>query len=169
LVQPGHAFVLDPSRPWAARLAHHLEYAEQRRRGTFLQGRVEEANAVEVIGGRGLRHIQRTNALMIITAPPTATMASSSAVCRCTGRRSTRALARNAPGNATQPISSATATTCAVTAPASPITARRGSTRLRNAAVRLELVNSADSERIGTTGSGPTIGTSTSGKSAPVP
>jgi hypothetical protein len=41
--------------------------------------------------------------------------------------------------------------------------------RGQNAATRLELVNSADSERIGTTGSAPTIGTSTSGISAPVP
>src|SRR6476469_3823446 len=41
--------------------------------------------------------------------------------------------------------------------------------RGQNAATRLVLVNSADKERIGTTGSAPTIGTSTSGINAPVP
>ena len=45
------------------------------------------------------------------------TTASRIAVCTCTGSRSTSALARNAPGNATTPISSATATTFGVTAP----------------------------------------------------
>src|SRR3954470_21769702 len=41
--------------------------------------------------------------------------------------------------------------------------------RGQNAATRLVLVNSADKERIGTTGSAPMIGTSTSGINAPVP
>ena len=50
------------------------------------------------------------------------TTASRIAVCTCTGSRSTIALARNAPGNATQPISSATATTLASTAPNTPNT-----------------------------------------------
>ena len=36
--------------------------------------------------------------------------------------RSTKALARNAPGSATTPISNAKASTCAVTTPASPNT-----------------------------------------------
>ena len=47
--------------------------------------------------------------------------------------------------------------------------ARRKSAYLKNAANRLVLVNSAEIAMIGTTGSGPTIGTSTSGINAPVP
>ena len=49
------------------------------------------------------------------------------------------------------------------------MTARRQSITSRNANERLELVNSAEIAMIGTTGSAPTIGTSTSGISAPVP
>ena len=48
------------------------------------------------------------------SATPPITTASRIAVCTCIGSRSTIALARNAPGNATTPISSATATTLAV-------------------------------------------------------
>ena len=47
--------------------------------------------------------------------------------------------------------------------------ARRQSITWRNANARLVLVNSAEIAMIGTTGSAPTIGTSTSGISAPVP
>jgi hypothetical protein len=46
---------------------------------------------------------------------------------------------------------------------------RRQSAYLENANTRLELVNIADTAMIGTTGSAPTSGTSTSGISAPVP
>ena len=49
------------------------------------------------------------------------------------------------------------------------IAARRQSMRWRNANARLVLVNNAEIAMIGTTGSAPTIGTSTSGISAPVP
>jgi hypothetical protein len=52
LVQSGHALVLDPSRPLAARFAQHLEGAPSRRREIFRQGRIEEALAIEVIGRR---------------------------------------------------------------------------------------------------------------------
>jgi hypothetical protein len=55
------------------------------------------------------------------------------------------------------------------TALASTIRTQRASTKRRNAANRLPLVNSAEGEMIGTTGSAPTIGTKTSGISAPVP
>src|SRR5437016_874761 len=46
---------------------------------------------------------------------------------------------------------------------------RRQSIRCRNTVIRLALLSKADNESIGTTGSGPTIGTSTSGINAPVP
>src|SRR5438270_12930638 len=49
------------------------------------------------------------------------------------------------------------------------IRARRQSITFQNAVARLVLVNSAEIAMIGTTGSAPTIGTSTSGISAPVP
>ena len=49
------------------------------------------------------------------------------------------------------------------------IAARRQSIAWRNAVARLVLVISAEIEVIGTIGSAPTIGTSTSGISAPVP
>ena len=49
------------------------------------------------------------------------------------------------------------------------ITARRPSIWRKNAATRPVLVNSAEMAMIGTTGSAPTIGTSTSGINAPVP
>ena len=49
------------------------------------------------------------------------------------------------------------------------IAARRQSITWWNANERLVLVNSAEIAMIGTTGSAPTIGTSTSGISAPVP
>ena len=55
------------------------------------------------------------------------------------------------------------------TAATSTISARRRSMSGQNAATRLVLVNNADKERIGTTGSAPTIGTSTNGINAPVP
>ena len=51
----------------------------------------------------------------------------------------------------------------------SAIAARRQSTSRRNANTRPELVSSPEIAMIGTTGSGPRIGTSTSGISAPVP
>ena len=51
----------------------------------------------------------------------------------------------------------------------STIAARRQSAYFRNAKTRLEFVNSAEMAMIGTTGSAPTNGTSTSGISAPVP
>ena len=51
----------------------------------------------------------------------------------------------------------------------STISARLRSTIGRKAIVRLEFVSNEDSAMIGTTGSAPTIGTSTSGISAPVP
>src|SRR6266702_4720233 len=50
------------------------------------------------------------------------TAASRIAVWMCTGIRSTKAFARNAPGIAMAPIRSAKASTCAVTTPASPNT-----------------------------------------------
>jgi hypothetical protein len=49
------------------------------------------------------------------------------------------------------------------------IRARRGSSRRRNASTRALLVNIAEMAMIGTTGAAPTIGTRTSGISAPVP
>ena len=52
---------------------------------------------------------------------------------------------------------------------ASTIAVRRQSTYFRNAKTRLELVNIAEIAMIGTTGSAPTSGTSTSGINAPVP
>jgi hypothetical protein len=54
-------------------------------------------------------------------------------------------------------------------AAASTIRTRRTSIRAKNAAARLVLVSSDEIAMIGTTGSAPTIGTSTSGISAPVP
>src|SRR4029078_3601590 len=57
-----------------------------------------------------------------MTRPPTITAASRIAVWICTGIRSTKALARNAPGIAMAPIRSAKASTCAVTTPARPNT-----------------------------------------------
>ena len=48
-------------------------------------------------------------------------------------------------------------------------TTRRQSMARRNASARLTLVMVAEIAMIGTTGSAPTIGTSTSGISAPVP
>lgn len=53
----------------------------------------------------------RRSAPMIITAPPRITTASSIAAWIWIGSRATSARAKNAPGNATQPISTATATT----------------------------------------------------------
>lgn len=49
------------------------------------------------------------------------------------------------------------------------INARRKSAALLKAAARLKLVNRAEIAIMGTTGSAPTIGTSTSGIRAPVP
>ena len=49
------------------------------------------------------------------------------------------------------------------------ITTRRQSMAARNASARLILVRVPEIAMIGTTGSGPRIGTSTSGISAPVP
>ncbi len=57
-----------------------------------------------------------------MTTPPTITAASRIAVWICTGMRSTKAFARNAPGMAIAPIRSAKASTCAVTTPARPNT-----------------------------------------------
>jgi hypothetical protein len=55
------------------------------------------------------------------------------------------------------------------TAVASTSIVRRQSIAARNAATRLALMRNAAIDIIGTTGSGPTIGTSTSGSSNPVP
>ena len=62
--------------------------------------------------------VYRISAPNTITAPPSSTTASRIAVCTWIGSRSTKALARNAPGNATTPISSAKAMVLAVIAPA---------------------------------------------------
>ena len=51
----------------------------------------------------------------------------------------------------------------------STTSARRQSTTRRKAVALLVLLNSAEMATIGTTGSGPRIGTSTSGINAPVP
>ena len=61
----------------------------------------------------------RVSAPNTITAPPNSTTASRIAVCTWSGSRATKALARNAPGNATTPISSANAMVLPVIAPAS--------------------------------------------------
>jgi murein L,D-transpeptidase YcbB/YkuD len=57
-----------------------------------------------------------------MTTPPAITATSRIAVWMCTGMRSTKTLAKKAPGNATAPIRSAKASTCAVTTPANPNT-----------------------------------------------
>ena len=61
-------------------------------------------------------------ALEIITTPPVMTATSRIAVWICTGMRSTKALARNAPGTEIAPIRTAKASTCAVTTPERPNT-----------------------------------------------
>src|SRR5439155_11559778 len=87
----------------------------QERSGAYPQvRRTDHTAAAKLINQRSAPHTRKI--------PPSSTTVSRIAVCTCTGIRSTKVFARNAPGSATSPINKAKAITCAVITPAIPNT-----------------------------------------------